>query len=463
MFNIFKRKSNTISAADRNSLHADALRINNEIDHRMQGQISTPENSMARLYRGMQVDTALRSTILDLRHMDKVDTRVKKVHRKISRDVTKGGLRLSWTGSENKRVNQTWKKFVRRLQLNRREKLKSDARGVAMEGSLCMQWVVGPDNHIVAGLRMPSETIVPNVDERGVITDPANAFKQIDIFTQREQASFALWQMSIARLDPDNFDDPACMGRPYLDAARSVWRKLIMTEEDLVIRRRARAPQKLAHVLDGASETELEAYEQKIKGRSGEIETDFFMNKKGSVTAITGDTNLDQIADVSHLLDTFFTGSPAPKGLFGYVGDLARDVLEDLKRDYYEEIDGLQDVCSNVYEQGFRLELLLNGMNPDAYDFTVQYAERMTETRNQRADYALKLQAMNVPTEMVWSEAGLDPTQVKAKYKDQQNSNDPYPDFNKDDVDPEGPTPKVSITPGNSPKGESGTSISSGS
>ncbi|MFG7528081.1 hypothetical protein ACG0ZA_27835, partial [Klebsiella pneumoniae] len=33
---------------------------------------------------------------------------------------------------------------------------------------------------------------------------------------------------------------------------------------------------------------------------------DFFLNKKGSVTSVSGDANLDQIADVSYLLDTFF-------------------------------------------------------------------------------------------------------------------------------------------------------------
>ena len=36
----------------------------------------------------------------------------------------------------------------------------------------------------------------------------------------------------------------------------------------------------------------------------------YYSNKKGSVQAVQGDANLDQIADVVHLLDTFFSGAP---------------------------------------------------------------------------------------------------------------------------------------------------------
>ncbi|MES1384109.1 hypothetical protein ABUU23_20170, partial [Vibrio cholerae] len=91
------------------------------------------------------------------------------------------------------------------------------------------------------------------------------------------------------------------MGRPYLDAARTIWQKLIMTEEDLVIRRRTRAPQKLAHSLDGADKNALEEYRARVEGQSGEIATDFYGNKL-SVTAIGGDANLEQIADITLLI-----------------------------------------------------------------------------------------------------------------------------------------------------------------
>lgn len=171
-----------------------------------------------------------------------------------------------------------------------------------------------------------------------------------------------------------------------------------------------------------------------------------------------GDANLDQIADVVHLLDTFFAGAPAPKGVFGYADGLSRDILEDLKRDYYEEIDALQDTHSWVYEQGFRLQLLLDGIDPDQERFAVVFAERVTETPNQAADRALKQQALGVPLPICWETAGLDSAMVQARIDEQDRNNDPYP--NPNGINPPAGTarPTVSVALGNVPKSHGATS-----
>ncbi|HRY16411.1 MAG TPA: hypothetical protein P5330_11140, partial [Candidatus Competibacteraceae bacterium] len=278
----------------------------------------------------------------------------------------------------------------------------------------------------------------------------------------RQIATFPLWQLTLERLSPDSLDDHGALGRPYLDATRAAWRMLTMTEQDLVIRRRQRAPLRFAHVLEGATPEQLAAYKSTVEFEQGvdSICTDFYLNKKGGVTALQGDANLDQIADVAHLLDTFFAGAPAPKGLFGFADGLSRDILEDLKRDYYEEIDALQDTLSWVYEQGFRLELLLAGLNPNAEPFYIRFIERRTETPNQAADRALKYQALGVPPPLCWDTAGLDPNVVQTAVDAQLERGDPYPLPNA--ITTSGGTPRVSITPNNAPKGESATTISNG-
>jgi len=325
-----------------------------------------------------------------------------------------------------------------------------------MEGNLPLQWVLGPDQRIVAGIRMPSETILPNVDEGGRFKDLTAAYRQFDLTTGVEIARFALWQLTLVRLTPDNYDDNGSLGRPYLDASRGVWRKLIMTDEDLVIRRRVRAPLRLAHVLEGANPEDLEAYRAQVENEQDVITTDFYLNRKGGVTAVQGDANLDQIADVSYLLDTFFAGAPAPKGLFGYADGLARDILEDLKRDYYDELDALQDTLSFAYHLGFRLDLLLQGINPDDYDFDVVFAERRTDTPNQRADLALKYQAIGAPKKTIFESAGLDPVIIQSQLEDEAAGLDPYPESAAGSP----PGGRVAITPGNARKGESATTIS---
>ncbi len=419
------------------------------------GRRPTPENSVRRLYGQFWQDPELRQTILDIRSMDKRDGRVKKIHNRTARDAIKGGIIMSMTKAD-KRVQQVWKEFSHRIGLNNPMKLKSDARGMFMEGSLPYQWAIGKDQRVAAGIRMPSETIVPIVADSGQFKSVEKAYRQVDPQTGRDLATFALYQLTVGRMDPDNYDDLGCMGRPYLDASRTVWKQLTMTEEDLVVRRRTRAPLRMAHVLEGATEDDIEKYREQVENDQGDLTTDFYLNRKGSVSPVQGDANLDQIADVGYLLDSFFSGAPAPKGLFGYVGDLSRDILEDLKRDYYEEVDALQDAVAWVYTQGFMLDLLLKGINPLDHSFEVKFAERRTETANQSADLALKWQALGMPQDMIFRRIGEDPASVREMLIEQSKRRDPYPEPG--NIRPQSKQ-DVKITPGNAPKGESSTSV----
>lgn len=419
------------------------------------GLRTTPENQLKYLYQQMWVDPTVRQAILDLREMDRCDGRVKMIHSRVARDVIKGGLVLQ-LAEDSEVLSREWDTFQRRMQFNRREKLKSDARGFVMEGNLPLQMVLDTTYNLVGAVRMPSETILPNVNEAGRFKDVSQAYFQFDLTIGAIREAFPLWQLLMIRFDADNFDDMGSMGRPFLDASRETWRKLRMTDEDLVIRRRTRAPLRLSHVLKGATKEEVDAYRADVENDQKSIKTDFFSNKEGSVTAVQGDQNLDQINDIVYLLDTFFAGSPLPKGLAGYTDGLARDILEDLKRDYYDEIDELQDEIAFGYEQAFRLQLLLKGINPDAEEAQVSFAERRTETPNQAADRALKYKALGLPEGMVFESMGFDASYVRQRRKYETDNYDPYPD-------PAGiglPGNRVSITPGNAPKGESATSIS---
>lgn len=417
--------------------------------------------AIERHYRNLMfVDTERRAMVALMREMDRKDGRVKRIHNLVSRDVIRGGLVLE---VNDKRSSETlkreWSGFKARLQLGLAEKLRSDARGMVMEGNLAHQLVLNEQQQVAAAVRMPSDTIVPIVAANGRFQNPAAAFEQRDVMTGQTLASFAAWQLQLSRLDPDNFDDLGSMGRPMLDSVATTWRKLVMTEEDLVLRRRMRAPLRFSHVLEGASKEEIEAYRKDVEGEKGEISTDFYSSRKGGVTAIQGDENLGEIGDVAHLLDTFFAGSPAPKGLFGYTGGLSRDILEDLKRSYYDEVDGMQDLLASAYILAFRIHLLFRGIDPGPDEFLIRFAERRTETPNQAADLALKYMALNMPQDEIDLYLGWDPDVLAAKRKEAARSRDPYPmpgALGGRAVAP----PRVSVTPGNAPKGESATSIS---
>lgn len=423
----------------------------------------TPENSWRYMTQLMWVDPEVRQAIVDVRDMDRRDGRVKQIHSRVARDTIRGGLVMTMP-RERTALRREWDAYQRRLQLNRVEKLKSDARGLVMEGNLPLQFVLDEALQVVAGVRMPSETIRPEVGQDGRFKDVRQAYSQINMISGAVEATFALWQLHLARLDPDNFDDLGSMGRPFLDAGRGVWRKLDMTEEDLVIRRRTRAPLRMAHVLEGASKEDIEAYRASVESDKGEITTDFYLNRKGSVSAVQGDASLSDIEDVVHLMSTFFAGGPVSGAMLGYTSGVARDILEDLRRTYFEQIDELQDMLAFAYDAGFRLHLLLQGVMPDPDEYRVAFAERRTETLNQTTDRALKMQALGFPQDMLFEELGWSAEEVRVRREEQAKRGDPYPG-GPGEIGPAGgppaapDVPRVSITPGNAPKGESSTSM----
>lgn len=428
------------------------------------GATTTPEERLRLLYQHFEPDYRLRSRILDIREMDIADPRVKRIHGRTARQASKGGLRL--IADPDSKLIPYWKAFVQRLHLDQIGKLQSDISGLMKEGNIPMEWIPNADRTaIIACQRLPSETIKPLVGENGQFTDPSVAYEQWDWTGHKPIARFALWQLTIGRLQPDNYDNWGCLGRPYLDATRSVWRKLVMTETDLVVRRHHRAPQRLVHVLEGVDQKDVDAYKDQINAGQGDLTADIFTNKKTTVTPIAGDADLDQIKDVEYLLDTFFSGAPAPKGLFGYAGNLSRDILEDLKRDFFDELDALQDETASVYKMGFTIDLLLKGVNPLQEEWDVQFAERRTETRNQRADLGLKYLAAGSSQHTVFETMGLDPERERKRREVEAEAGNPYPGEPGDDDDDMPAKPRaagnnVSITPGNARKGESATDVS---
>lgn len=412
------------------------------------------DEALLRMYRQFAFSTEIRDKIKVIREMEERDGRVRKIHGRVCRDTVRGGMVMQFRDTaSSSTLRKEWDGFTRRLMLDRAPKLHSDARGLVAEGNLALQMVLSPDQtQIDAAVRMPAETIVPLVDDSGRFADVTKAYEQRNTVTGAVTTTFAAWQLQLARYDPINFDDLGSMGRPFLSSAVETWRKLVMTEEDLVIRRRQRAPLRLSHVLEGADDTVLETYRKQVEGEKGEITTDFYANRKGGVTAIQGDANLAEIADVVHLLDSFFAGTGIPKGLAGFTEGLARDVLEDLKRDYFEEVDFIQDSLAGEYEMAFRLHLLFKGIVAGPDEMLLRMATRRTETPNQVADLGLKLLGVGLPHPMVWEEMGYDPAKVIEAREAWAQEAAPYPNDQAG-----GPT--VKVTPGNARKGESATNV----
>jgi hypothetical protein len=235
-----------------------------------------------------------------------------------------------------------------------------------------------------------------------------------------------------------------------------ILQKLQLAEDALVERRHSRATLRHVHTLEGATKEDVATYMAELDNvyREGNIVKDFVTNRKGGVATLQGDATLSDIGDILYLREILF---PVPAAVYGYDTSLARDVMEEVRTGYYMLLDFLQDGISQVYADAFRTHLLLRGINPDAYDFSVAFAERRTTTRQQDADYALKIQALGASRETVYRQAGLEPAFEREQRIAEAAEADPYP--MPEEIAAPKTAPKVSITPGNAPGGDSAVSI----
>lgn len=450
--------------------------IKNFTDERLQsvrlrtserGRRGTEASQLRMLYAYQQPDYEQKAVIDEIRRMDRESGVVKQMHNRIAKALTKGGLILD-NPKNDEQLEKLWADFARRTQLKKRLKLISDARGLIVEGSLPLQWVLDDNQKkVMRAVRMPTESIRAIVGIDGQFKDPKAAYAQYDYLEGRDLAVFARWQLDVARLDPDNFDDMGSFGRPLLDAVRKKWRQMEGGQEDMFIRRRTRAAMRTAHSLEGATPEELAEYKRQVESEEGDQTNNYYMNKKGAVAALQGDENLDQVGDIALLMDSFFAGSPMPKSMLGYVEGLTRDVLEDMKKEFYDELDTLQDSIADCYDFGFRLELLLNGINPDSKKFEIRYGERMTESPTQKTDRALKVMALGASRQTAWTIAGLNHADELERLEDERANLDAYPinELGIPGVDDEMEAAadrgqKISITPNQGGGNNSATSIS---
>jgi hypothetical protein len=430
------------------------------------GNAVKPADTWRTLYRRTWVDTDLRVIIEKIREMDgqngKVgDPRVKRIHSNTSTYIAKGGLSLF--GAEREpRIMREWRLFQRRLRLDTIPKLKSDARQFVLQGNLALELLT--DGDTVTGLAsLPADTIVPNVDERGRIPDPKKAYIQWDVYNGFAETTFSLGTLLLARLDPPNYDDLGAFGRPMLDASRDVYEKLIFSEEKLVQRRASRASLRLAHIMEGVTTEELEAYRQTIEANQYQgHDTDYFMNRKGAIQPVQGDAALSDIGDVIHLMNIFFASAPAPSGLFGWGQELSRDVLQELKDAFFVEVDAYQEHIATVYQEAFEIQLALKCIDPLNYDFYVEYNEPRTLSDNQRADLALKDQALGMPRTTVIRTRGFNPAEIQELVRAEDANPEAFfpPQTITTNNGPATKQPKVTVSPEAAGRGHSRTDIS---
>ena len=318
-----------------------------------------------------KAETERKAVIEECRKMYKTDLRIKKAFRMLAQDTLKGGFSVK---TDNTQAKAEADALFTRLGLN--QKLERYVRLSPRDGDSFLQAVIDEGLNIVSLTRKPTLKMRRNTDDADQFTDPGRAFWMADelywgMEPPKDVTWFAQWEIIHARWE---WDEESRYGTPMFAAGTGTFKKVSEGETDISVRRKVRAAMRYHHVIEGGP-ADVEAYKENNKSALNNpniAAADFFSNKPGGITAVQGDANMDQIADVKHHIATLFAGSDVPMELVAYGEGLNRDILGD-KREEYEEI--LRQVREWTVDEILRplleLQWLLKGILPSGLEYEV--------------------------------------------------------------------------------------------
>lgn len=345
-------------------------------------------------------------TIRTCRLMYKTDPRAKGAIKTVARDAIKGGFRV--VVKNNPRAETESNDLVKRLGLT--AALDDWVRLTLRDGDSFIEIGVANDRRIGVATRKPTLQMHRASNGADRFDDPARAYWQgSEMWVGQEPPEDAIWyadwQVIHARWD---HDEGSRYGESLFASATGAWKRMKEGEVDISVRRKTRSGMRYIHSLEGAGEADIEAYKEKNKDALNNpfaAISDFFVNKKATISAVQGDAHLAEIGDVMHHIRTWFVASPVPMSLVGYGQDLNRDVLEEQQTQYNRAIEQITEwVEAEFVRPLLERQWLLLGILPEGLDYELEWMSKDPLTAKDISDVAdavLRLQAAGVDGETI--------------------------------------------------------------
>lgn len=364
-----------------------------------------------------------RTLLRDLELMVIRDTRLDRANSVFANAATRGGITVTVTSGINARVQKAAQavidKLMKECKINAH--LPGWARILLRGGDVFLNVIpaLNPDGSVrISRIKsLPAITMERNDDMTDNFVDIKRAFVQIDPISRIELQSFPLWSINHVRW---KYEEGERYGRSQYYSGREQWKKLQMMEEDLVVRRRTRAVQRRVHIIGNkdnpGSSTEVAKYKSENRlddPKNAKVTTDYYINGLGEVKNLEGDANLHEIKDVEYKLENAMIGTGVPLHILGFGRNVNRDIVDDQKRIYKEDVQGLQDLLENG-DPGpfsglraiFNMALALAGINPEDISINVRWTQVQELTFGQMVDIVAKLRATQ-PKPTITQKLGL--------------------------------------------------------
>ncbi len=365
-----------------------------------------------------------RTLLRDLDLLVRRDSRLDRANYVMANAATRGGITVTAGSSRNTRIQKAAQNILDKLlkdtKLNAH--LPAWARTVLRDGDIFLNIIPemdpsGTTAHITRIKNLPAISMERLDDMTDSFPDLKRAFLQIDPITRQEIQGFPLWSINHIRW---KYEPGERYGRSQYYSGRQMWHKLQMTEEDMVVRRRTRAVQRRVHIVGNkdnpGTDIELKKYQSDNKlddPKNARITADYFINGLGDVKNLEGDAHLDHIKDVEYLLENAMIGTGVPLHILGFGRNVNRDVVEDQKRTYKEDVKGIQDLLEHGdpgsfsgIRAVFNMALALGGLNPEDVTINIGWAQLEDETLGGMTDNVIKLRAAQ-PKPLITAKRGL--------------------------------------------------------
>lgn len=364
-----------------------------------------------------------RTLMRDLDLMVKRDSRIDRANYVMANGATRGGITVTVGSGRTEKVRKSAQTVIDKLMKDCKinAHLPAWARTILRDGDIFLNIIprVGPDGRVYISRikNLPAISLERQDDMTDNFPDLKQAFMQVDPITRQAIQTFPLWTINHMRW---KYDPGERYGRSQYYSGRPMWKKLQMTEEDLVVRRRTRAVQRRAHIIGTADnpgdEKDINKYKSQNRlddPKNAKVTTDYFINGQGDIKNLEGDAHLDHIKDVEYLLENAMIGTGVPLHILGFGRNVNRDVVEDQKQTYKEDMQGLQDILEHGdpgpfsgLRSIFNMALALEGINPEDVSINVRWTRINEMTFGETVDNVMKLRAAQ-PKPMITEKLGL--------------------------------------------------------
>lgn len=360
-------------------------------------------------------------TLMEIDEMLKSDTRLKRANHVFASTAVRRGFTVKITSEVSKSIADQAQgiidELIKRTQLN--SKVTPWARSLLKDGELFLNPVIDATTKKITDIKnLPAITMQRNEDITGRFADLKDAFRQVDPVTREILTYFPLYSINHIRWDHESGQ---LYGNSQYLSCRATWRKLKKVEEELVVRRATRAAPKRFHQVGNKDNPggweEVKAYKEMNKLDNPKVAlaiTDYFGNGLTSVTDLNADAQLDHINDIVHLQEVHMIGTAVPLHIIGFGQNVNRDVVEDQKKQFEEDVQELRDLMEYGDEgtySGFRsifdLALVLQGIDPAMIEYNFLWSDSNNDNVNDKVDRVVKLRAAQ-PNPIISQELALD-------------------------------------------------------